>query len=240
MRLVQTINAGFKRLIALFGGQLNSEQVESFVKVFDVVEPAKEALAHPTFIASKLGLNDRNYQLWTSKHELNKHDIHSIKQEIEAAPHKPTLSIVLPVFHLDETCLLSTINSVLNQLYPFWQLCLLNNTQSSDDALPTLKRLAAVDERIFVCPNNNPDINIAVAFKHATGLLKGDYIGFLGACDELSVNALFERSTYPLKSDLSIVTKIRLRWINVVLDRFLIQITHPTYWIRRTTFATLQ
>ena len=141
----------------------------------------------------KLGQNNEDYALWIKKHELNSIDIQRIKTEIEAMAHKPTFSIVVPVYNIDEEFLMMAVDSVRNQLYPFWQLCLVDDASPDYHIRPMLKRLTAMDERIVVKLNKNNQ-GIAGASNDAVELTNGDYVGLLDHDDELSIDALYENA----------------------------------------------
>ena len=141
----------------------------------------------------KLGQDNEDYALWIKKHELNHIDIKRIKAEIEAMPHKPTFSIVVPVYDIDEEYLMMAVNSVRNQLYPHWELCLVDDASPNYHIRPMLKRLTAMDKRIVVKLNKNNQ-GIAGASNDAVSLTSGEYVGLLDHDDEITIDALYENA----------------------------------------------
>ena len=80
--------------------------------------------------AAILGLIKRDYDKWIKKNELTDVMIEEIKKEITRFEYKPKLSIIMPVYNVDQIWLEKAIDSVINQLYENWELCIV------DDASP--------------------------------------------------------------------------------------------------------
>ncbi|HWB82791.1 MAG TPA: glycosyltransferase [Bryobacteraceae bacterium] len=108
-----------------------------------------------------------------------------------AFARRPKISVLVPVFRTPLDLLARCIDSVREQIYPEWELCLVDD--GSDDTAVTglMARYSALDPRIR-CEYLPENRGIAAATNHALRMCTGDYIGFLDSDDELADFALWE------------------------------------------------
>ncbi len=111
--------------------------------------------------------------------------------ELEDYLHKPLVSIVVPVYNSDLDCLRLCVDSVLNQLYPHWQLCLVDDGSTKQEVKEFLENISAEDNRIIV-EFLNHNQGISAAANRGVEIAKGDFIAFLDHDDELQSSALAE------------------------------------------------
>jgi glycosyltransferase involved in cell wall biosynthesis len=96
------------------------------------------------------------------------------------------VSILVPSYNA-AMWLEETIQSVLNQTYPYWELILIDDG-SADRSVEIAKMFEAKDERIQVFQQANK--GACVARNKAFELSQGDYIQYLDADDLLSKNKI--------------------------------------------------
>lgn len=164
---------------------LRQEGVRQFVR------KTRRQLSGGTPSAETIGLCRRDYDLWVEKHRLHDEDLAEIKKNMARFGTQPLISIVVPVYNVDEIWLTKTIESVRNQLYENWELCLCDDRSPSPHIRQVLERYAGMDERIKVLFSEENN-GIAVTSNKALSLAEGDYVGLLDHDDELSVDALYE------------------------------------------------
>ncbi|MCF8055218.1 MAG: glycosyltransferase [Desulfocapsa sp.] len=138
-----------------------------------------------------LGFLKSDYDLWVKNHELTEYDIQEIRSNIEAFVHKPLISIVVPVYDVDQKWLELAIESIRGQLYENWELCLCDDCSPSPHVAEVLKRYAQKDERIKVSLKSVNE-GIALTSNAALAMATGEYVGLLDHDDELSIDALYE------------------------------------------------
>jgi len=105
----------------------------------------------------------------------------------------------MPTYNVDEKWLKAAIESVTNQIYTKWELCIVDDCSTNPSVRNLLKRYKK-DPRIkikFLLKNEG----IAAASNHALSLATGDYVGFLDHDDELYSNALYEMTKELNKKD---------------------------------------
>ena len=139
---------------------------------------------------SDLGVQ-HEYDLWTLINKIDISKIEKTKEEIQTFVYKPKISIIVPVYNVDNIWLEKAIDSVRNQLYTNWELCIANDASTKNHIKSTLSKYSEIDTRIKVkCLRKN--IGISGASNEALSLATGEFIGLLDNDDELSVDALYE------------------------------------------------
>ncbi|MFO7666955.1 MAG: glycosyltransferase family 2 protein [Desulfobacterales bacterium] len=137
-------------------------------------------------------LTDRElYELWLRRNILTAKDRDMIRREIKLLSHKPIISILLPVYNTEEIWLKKCLDSVLNQLYPYWELCISDDASTVKYIRRILEEYQTMDGRIRVIFR---DVNghISAATNSALSLASGEYIALLDHDDELTPDALYE------------------------------------------------
>jgi glycosyltransferase involved in cell wall biosynthesis len=133
----------------------------------------------------------RKYKKWILKNDaLTDEKRQNIRQQIASFQLKPKISVVMPVYNVDEKWLRLCIDSVLNQLYENWELCIADDASPSPHIKKVLEEYAAKDARIkivFRAENGH----ISAASNSATELAKGEFVALLDHDDEFSEDALF-------------------------------------------------
>ncbi|NJL61979.1 MAG: glycosyltransferase family 2 protein [Methylacidiphilales bacterium] len=143
-------------------------------------------------IRSKLK-NSISYQEWIANNRLSKLEIVHCKQEILQWQFKPKFSIIMPVYNVEAQWLETAIESVINQIYPNWELCIADDASPSPHIKEILTRFSQLDKRIKVIFRAE-NANISTASNSALEIVTGDYIALLDHDDELAINALFENA----------------------------------------------
>jgi GT2 family glycosyltransferase len=104
---------------------------------------------------------------------------------------RPTFSILLPVFQTPERWLRRCLDSVLQQAYGEWELCVADDASTAPHVRCVLEEYAARDPRIRICFRNDNG-HIVAASNTALSMARGDYVGLLDHDDELRPHALLE------------------------------------------------
>lgn len=122
-------------------------------------------------------------------------------QMLATFEHPPLISIAMPVYNVDKCWLMAAVDSVRNQFYPHWQLCIADDASSRAETLRALKELEQLgDERIRIrrLPKN---LGIAGASNAALELATGTFVGLLDNDDALTRDALLEMAQRILADD---------------------------------------
>ena len=143
-------------------------------------------------IKRRLVRTHRNdYIQWIREYDvLNADQRKAILNRIQAMPNKPVISIVLPVYNPPPHLLNHAIQSVREQLYPYWQLCIADDASKTEAVIALLQRHASEDSRIkLVLRADNG--HISKASNSALALATGDFVALMDHDDLLPEHALF-------------------------------------------------
>ncbi len=133
----------------------------------------------------------KEYDLYLRETEITKKNIVQSKAAIKHFQYQPLISIVMPSYNIPEMWLKKAIESVQNQIYPKWELCIADDASTDPRQKEILKAYAAKDKRIKLAFREQNG-GIAKASNTALKMAKGAYIALMDADDELTQDALFE------------------------------------------------
>jgi glycosyltransferase involved in cell wall biosynthesis len=113
-----------------------------------------------------------------------------IQKQLSSLVVKPTISIIVPVYNPDKQLLIDCIESVMNQSYSNWELCLADDASPEGYVREVLEEYAVKDKRIKPIFR---EINghISAASNSAIELSTGEWLALLDHDDELHEHALY-------------------------------------------------
>lgn len=129
------------------------------------------------------------YRDWILKNE--NWDAAEIRREIEAFSYKPKISIITPVYNIAPEWLDKCVESVKNQIYDRWELCLYDDASTKKETVGCLKKWEGSDSRIRISYGKE-NRHISGASNEALKMATGEFVAFLDNDDELAPDALFE------------------------------------------------
>lgn len=141
------------------------------------------------------GINNTNvkddYSLWLGKNTISQDEQKVIAQEAKDFSYQPLISVILPVYNVEEIWLRKCIDSVRNQLYTNWELCVADDASTKEHIAIVLKEYMNIDNRIKVV-FREVNGHISETSNSSIAIAKGEYIALLDHDDELSIDALYE------------------------------------------------
>lgn len=129
------------------------------------------------------------YEQWQNIHEFYNPSL--VQKEIKAFPSQPKISIVMPVYNVDEIWLKKCINSILKQYYGNWELCIADDCSTKKHIRPLLESYRKKDPRIKVVYRTENG-HISRATNSALELVTGEFVALMDNDDELPPWALYE------------------------------------------------
>ena len=135
--------------------------------------------------------NNKRYQLWMERYEPKARELHTAQKEVAAFRYQPLISIVMPVYNVEELWLRAAIESVSKQVYGRWELCIVDDASTKPHIKTVLQEYMNRDGRVravFLEEN----LGISGASNAALDLATGEFVGLLDNDDELAPFALFE------------------------------------------------
>lgn len=133
--------------------------------------------------------SNENYLTWIKENE--QWDIEQIKKESSRFVYRPKISILMPVYNVEQKWLEKCIQSVQAQFYDNWELCISDDASTDPNVKKILDKFLASDTRIKVVyrPENG---HISKATNSALEIATGEFIALLDNDDELAPIALYE------------------------------------------------
>jgi len=142
-------------------------------------------------IYSRIAPETELYQAWLEKFQVTPERRERMLKEISAFSYQPTISILMPVFDPEEKWLKEAIDSVLEQVYPNWELCIADDASSRSYVRRVLEAYQSQDARIKV-EWRAENGHIAAASNSALKLATGEFVATLDHDDLLTPDALFQ------------------------------------------------
>jgi glycosyltransferase involved in cell wall biosynthesis len=130
---------------------------------------------------------ENNYKYMLSTGEMFENTV----KEYNKFGYEPKVSIVVPIFNTPKRFLIELIESVSNQTYSNWELCMLDGGSDKAYIRSVLNDYSAKDSRIKI-KFSNENKGISGNTNEAISLATGEYIGLLDHDDILDANAVFE------------------------------------------------
>lgn len=110
--------------------------------------------------------------------------------EIARMNPAPVFSVVMPVHNTRAEWLREAIDSVRNQIYPHWQLCIADDASTAPHVREMLEHYRQLDTRIQVVYREESG-HISAASNSAIDIAAGDFVAFLDHDDVLPEHALY-------------------------------------------------
>jgi len=140
---------------------------------------------------SKLAEQTNNYTNWIKKFDtLNPNTIHAMRIKLTQWHNPPKISILMQVYNTNLEWLKAAIDSVINQIYPHWELHIVDNASTVKNIRSLLENYSRQDTRIKI---NFRAIHekISVILNSSLNIITGDYIALLNQDDLITIHALY-------------------------------------------------
>ncbi len=138
---------------------------------------------------------------YTAYFEAHKASQEELREQREHQPEKgPSFSLLVPAYKTKEKHLRAMIESVIEQSYQNWQLCIADGSEDQGSIGHILEEYHKKDQR--VCYKiNEKNLGISGNTNEALKLAEGDYIVLLDHDDLLAPDALYELASLILKQE---------------------------------------
>ena len=165
------------------------QQAENKNNLIPAISPSSPTKV--TSLPKALSLVERDYQRWIKNYDtLTPKVIKRMQQRLHEWEYQPLISIVMPTYNTEEKWLRIAIDSVQQQIYPHWELCIADDASTQPHVRQVLEEYAQHDDRIkllFRTENGH----ISAASNTALEMVSGELVAFLDHDDKLVRSALF-------------------------------------------------
>lgn len=147
-----------------------------------------------------------NYGKWVDLYDhINEEDRRQITERIRAMPRQLTFSVLMPVYNPEPEHLEQAMESVLAQLYPHWELCIVNDASEDPRIAFLLELFCERDSRIKTMRRQERG-HISAASNSCLEMATGEFIALLDHDDLLAPHALYMAAqALNHRSDLSLI-----------------------------------
>jgi glycosyltransferase involved in cell wall biosynthesis len=136
-------------------------------------------------------IDTTNYNQWIDRFDtLDNSKFEQIMAEIKGMNVLPKISVIMPVYNPTLNILEQTIQSIRNQWYPYWELCIADDCSSNQAVRDLIEQYQKEDDRI-ISVFRQKNGHISAASNSAIELATGEYIALLDQDDLLHPLALF-------------------------------------------------
>jgi O-antigen biosynthesis protein len=133
----------------------------------------------------------RLYEHWIEENALTEEALSRLRLDIENLEYRPRISVIVPVYNVEERFLKECIESVREQLYPHWELCIADDASTRAGIRDLLEEYARQDDRIKIVYREKNG-HISAASNSALALAGGEFVALLDHDDRLAPEALYE------------------------------------------------
>lgn len=133
----------------------------------------------------------KDYKRWFTKNFPSSTQLKEQTEDQKRFSSRPLISLLVPTYNTDHKYLKECMQSVIDQSYDNWQLCMADDASTDSEVRNIIKRFADSDKRIsYVFREKNG--HISSASNSALELARGDFVALLDHDDYLWPNALYE------------------------------------------------
>ena len=159
----------------------------------NLVAQKKTGSTVPWHVPAFFDITDtKAYQSWIQRNDTRTEDDYTkMQQEIDAFSHQPLVSILMPVYNVDSKWLILAIDSVRDQVYENWELCISDDASPNPDIRSVLEKYMQLDERIKVVFRERNG-HISENSNSALALASGEWLALMDHDDVLPNHALYE------------------------------------------------
>lgn len=141
-------------------------------------------------LVGQLQRDSIDYDAYKKEHEPSEERLKE-QREVSFA-YNPVISIVVPIYRTPELFLRDMMESVLNQTYPYVELCIADGSGSDYVLTKDIVEAYSLNNQRIKYIKLEENLGISENTNAALKLAKGEYIGLLDHDDILAPNALFE------------------------------------------------
>lgn len=190
-------NSFFKKLLFTFGKRGRALIRKILSKIFKHLylwtEEKKVYIIESGSEGIDQGLFADPYQRWLQLNLPTEKKIIAYKKEIWEFKKQPLFSIVMPVYNPEPAHLKAAINSILNQVYENWELCLADDCSTNPEIKVLIDEYCEKHARIkavFRTENGH----ISAASNSGLAIASGDYIVLMDQDDLITLDALYQNA----------------------------------------------
>lgn len=137
-------------------------------------------------------LNDNYYNIFSTE-DYNKWLIENYEEiSYKKLKYTPKVSLIIPVYNVESKLLKECLDSVLNQSYTNFEICIADDCSNNKETISTIRKYEKKYPNIIKVIYRKKNGHISEASNSALKIATGEFIGLLDNDDILDKNALYE------------------------------------------------
>lgn len=147
----------------------------------------------PSIFVDSFGIsNVHSYQIWIQNNDTyTKQQYMEMAENIKKFTYMPKISVLMPVYNVDIKWLTMAIDSVIEQVYTNWELCISDDASPNTQIHTVLKKYMQKDSRIKVV-FRQINGHISENSNSALEITTGEWLALMDHDDLLPKHALYE------------------------------------------------
>ncbi|MCK5829020.1 MAG: glycosyltransferase, partial [Methylococcales bacterium] len=138
-----------------------------------------------------IAINEHDYNAWLTTYDNHtEKQLDSLRVEIALWKDAPKIAVLMPVYNPNRECLVNAIESVVQQVYENFELCIADDASTESYVKEVLSSYAEKDQRIKVVFREKNG-HISAASNSALAIVEADYVALMDHDDLLTPDALF-------------------------------------------------
>ncbi len=162
------------------------QKVEKYFKRNGVKESIKG-------LARRFTNTDYFYEQWIAINETE--TLENYADVLKDISERPLISVIIPVRNVTQRHLTRSVQSVMEQYYDNWEICIIDDCSILNNVPKTINALLAKDARIKAIRRKKYG-QFSRACNDGVALAKGEFVLFLDGNDTIAPNALAEAVLY--------------------------------------------
>lgn len=143
-------------------------------------------------LQDKMEPDEVPYAPWFEHHRAGEEELKKQRKSSEKFKVQPKISIIVPCYLTPEQYLTEMMDSVREQSYPNWELCLADATPSDEVEKAVASYQQKYDEKRIIYRHLEENLGIAGNTNAGLELATGDWVALLDHDDLLAKDALYE------------------------------------------------
>ncbi len=120
-------------------------------------------------------------------------------ERLKYEKHKPEISVIIP-FYNDKDYIEQSVNCILNQTYPYFELLIVDDGSKDEESLKKLEEVSKLDERITVFHKQNEGLAATRDYGASKASKDTKYLMFIDS-DDLIDKTFFECAYWALETN---------------------------------------
>ncbi|WP_459479431.1 glycosyltransferase [Clostridium saccharoperbutylacetonicum] len=115
--------------------------------------------------------------------------VEKVQNQIEKLENKPMFSIIMPVYNVGKQWIEKAIESINNQTYPYWELCIVDDCSTNPETIDYIECIKNEKIKVKRLQENS---GISNATNNAKQMAIGEYLILMDNDDEMRKEALYQ------------------------------------------------